>query len=78
MKKTKKRVNAIKLIFLVAGVVAAIAAIGALVAMWKKKVEAEKKREAEIEEEIRTILEEKLSDVEAISEKNDEAEGEIE
>ena len=37
-----------------------------------------KKREAEIEEEIRTILEEKLSDVEAISEKNDEAEGEIE
>ena len=78
MKKSKKRVNAIKLIFIVAGVVAAIAAIGALVAMWKKKAEAEKKREAEIEAEIRTILEEKLTDIEAISDKNDEADGDKE
>ena len=78
MKKSKKRVNAIKLILIVAGVVAAIAAIGALVAMWRKKAEAEKKREAEIEAEIRTILEEKLADVEAISDKNDEADGDKE
>ena len=78
MRKTKKKVNAIKLIFVAAGVVAAIAAIGALVAMWKKKLEAERKREAEIEAEIRTILEDKLSGVEAISENNEEAEGEIE
>ncbi|MBR3879664.1 MAG: hypothetical protein IKJ24_06065 [Clostridia bacterium] len=78
MKKTNKKLNAIKIIFIAAGAVAAIAAICALVAMWKKKAEAEKQREAEIEEEIRTILEEKLSDLEAVSEKVDDSEGEKE
>lgn len=76
MKKTNKKVNILKLTLIVAGVVAAVAAIGALVAMWKKKVEEEKKREEEIEEEIRTILEEKLSCVEAICEETNNAEGE--
>lgn len=78
MKKTKKKVNILKLAFIVAGAVAAVAAISALVAMWKKKAEEEKQREAEIEAEIRTILEEKLSCVEAISEETDSIEGEEE
>lgn len=78
MKKTKKKVNILKLAFIVAGAVAAVAAISALVAMWKKKAEEEKQREAEIEAEIRTILEDKLSCVEAISEETDSIEGEEE
>lgn len=78
MKKTKKKVNILKLAFIVAGALAAVAAISALVAMWKKKAEEEKQREAEIEAEIRTILEEKLSCVEAISEETDSIEGEEE
>lgn len=78
MKKTKKKVNILKLAFIVAGALAAVAAISALVAMWKKKAEEEKQREAEIEVEIRTILEEKLSCVEAISEETDSIEGEEE
>ena len=78
MKKTKRKVNILKLVFIVAGALAAVAAISALVAMWKKKAEEEKQREAEIEAEIRTILEEKLSCVEAISEETDSIEGEEE
>ena len=78
MKKTKKKVNILKLAFIVAGAFAAVAAISALVAMWKKKAEEEKQREAEIEAEIRTILEEKLSCVEAMSEETDSIEGEEE
>ena len=78
MKKTKKKVNILKLAFIVAGAVAAVAAISALVAMWKKKAEEEKQRKAEIEAEIRTILEDKLSCVEAISEETDSIEGEEE
>lgn len=76
MKRTKKKTNLRKLIFLAAGVVAAIAAIGAMLAMLKKRAEAEKQREAEIEDEIRAILEEKLSDVEFESDDEYKAEGE--
>ena len=76
MKKTKKKTNFLKLALIVAGVAAAIAAIGAMIAMLKKRAEAEKKREAEIEEEIRTILEEKLADVGLESDDAEEAEGE--
>ncbi len=76
MKRTKKKNNLRKLIFLAAGVVAAIAAIGAMLAMLKKRAEAEKQREAEIEDEIRAILEEKLSDVEFESDDEYKAEGE--
>lgn len=76
MKKTKKKTNLLKLIFIVAGAVAAIAAIGAMIAMLKKRAEAEKERETEIEEEIRAILEEKLADVELDADDADEAEGE--
>ena len=65
MKTYKKRAGILKLVFIAAGAVAAIAAIGAIVAMWKKKAEEEKQREAEIEDEIRAILEEKLSDIES-------------
>ena len=61
MKKNKKRANILKLVFIAAGVIAAIAAIGAIVAAIKKKAEQEKQREAEVEEEIRAILEEKLA-----------------
>ena len=78
MKKTKKKVNILKLAFIVAGAVALVAAISTLVAVLKKKAEEEKRREAEIEDEIRTILEEKLSCVEAISEETDSIEGEEE
>ena len=78
MKKTKKKVNILKLAFIVAGAVALVAAISTLVAVLKKKAEEEKRREAEIEDEIRTILEEKLSCVEAISEETDSVEGEEE
>lgn len=76
MKKTKRKPNLLKLVFIVAGAVAAIAAIGAILAMLKKRAEAEKEREAEIEEEIRTILEEKLADVGLESDDAEEAEGE--
>ena len=65
MKTYKKRAGILKLVFIAAGAVAAIAAIAAIVAMWKKKAEEEKQREAEIEDEIRAILEEKLSDIES-------------
>ena len=61
MKKNKKRANILKLVFIAAGVIAAIAAIGAIVTAIKKKAEQEKQREAEVEEEIRAILEEKLA-----------------
>ena len=61
MKKMKKRANLLKLVFIVTGVLAAAAAISAIVAAIKKKAEEEKQREAEIEGEIRAILEEKLA-----------------
>ena len=76
MRKNKKKASILKLIFIAAGAVAAIAAIGAIVAAFKKKADEEKQREAEIEEEIRAILEEKLSDIEPMCENEDKAEGE--
>ena len=78
MKKTKKKINTLKLIFTIAGIAAAIAAIAALVTALKKKAEEEKQREAEIEEEIRSILEEKLSCVELEDKASEIVEGEEE
>ncbi len=60
--KKKKKVNAVKIISFIAGVVTALAAIAAVLMMLKKKAAEDKKREAEIEAEITEIIERKFAE----------------
>ncbi len=61
-RKSKKKFNVIKLIAFLAGAVAALAAVGAVLAVMKKKIDEQKKREAEIEAEITEIIERKFAE----------------
>ncbi|MBQ8408732.1 MAG: hypothetical protein IJY39_07690 [Clostridia bacterium] len=49
IKEEKKKVNALKIVFLVVGIVAAVAAVLAAIMVWKKKKCGEKQIEEEIE-----------------------------
>lgn len=63
--KEKKKVNAVKLVLIIAGAVAAVAAIGALFMIWKKKCCKDKQIEAEIDAAIEAAFaEDNAADVE--------------
>lgn len=66
--KRKNKIKVIKIISFIAGVIAALAAVYAVVMLIKKKNDAEKKKEEEIEAEIKEIIEKKFAETEAENE----------
>ena len=63
--KRKNKIKVIKIISFIAGVIATLAAVYAVLMLIKKKKDAEKKKEEEIETEIKEIIEKKFAETEA-------------
>ena len=66
--KRKNKIKVIKIISFIAGVIATLAAVYAVLMLIKKKKDAEKKKEEEIEAEIKEIIEKKFAETEAENE----------
>ena len=61
--KRKKKVNIIKRVLIIIAALAAVAAVGTALMLFKRKNDAEKQKEAEIESEIEAVIEEKLAQI---------------